>query len=73
MNLNGRKNSCGFEKRCANFHSGKNGNCIVEMDDVLDCWVDTTDPKTLSEDELKGYLSHHGLSKEDLEGERLKQ
>ena len=42
MNPDGAKEPCDFQHCCANFSAGKNGNCVVEMDDVLECWVDTT-------------------------------
>ena len=45
MNLKGRKESCGFEKNCFNFHRGENGNCVGEFDDVLECFVDKRDMK----------------------------
>lgn len=37
----GRAESCGFEHCCVNFAKGEEGNCICQMDDVLDCWVCT--------------------------------
>ena len=63
MNPNGRKESCGFEHCCANYHKGTNSNnCIAEFDDVLECWVDTTNPETLSFEELKGYCAWHSYN-----------
>ena len=52
MNLNGRNVSCGFEHCCENFHRGKNGNCISEFDDVLECWVEP-DHEALINKEVK--------------------
>ena len=40
MNPEGAPKPCGFQHCCLNFSPGKNGNCTVEMDDVLECWVD---------------------------------
>jgi len=34
---------------------------MADFEDILECWADTTDPKTLSEEDLKGYCAYHGL------------
>jgi len=41
MNPEGAEKPCPFQHCCKNFSPGKNGNCVAEFDDVLECWVDT--------------------------------
>ena len=42
MNLKDPKKCC-FQHRCWNLVQAENGNCAVEMDDVLSCFVDVED------------------------------
>jgi len=67
MNPEGSKEPCPFQHCCANFSKGNNGNCVVEMDDVLECWVDTTNPEDIKDIEaLKSYFRYHGYSYKSL-------
>jgi len=42
MNLKNPKECC-FQHRCWNVSLAENGNCTVQMDDVLECFVDVED------------------------------
>jgi len=61
-----RETPCPFQHCCDNVSLGENGNCIVDFEDILECWAHNTDPSTLSEEDLKGYCAYHGLDVDEV-------